>query len=87
MTEQEEADVKRRQAQFHECEETARCEMTCPKCRQPGYTPPRKGRPPKVDDDKIRQLKDSGLTGFEVAAQVGTSESSVWASLARAKKK
>lgn len=53
--------------------------MKCPKC---GYEPPM-GRPKKLDDKKVKQMKKDGKSLSEIAAKFGVTRGAVQAALKR----
>ena len=59
--------------------------MNCPTCNKPGYEPPKRGRPQRLDETKMRKLKAKGLSNRAIAAQLEVSEGAIRAALKRAK--
>lgn len=55
--------------------------MKCPKC---GYQPPR-GRPQKLDDQKVWRLKAKGQSLAQIAEKFGVTRGAIQAALKRAK--
>lgn len=53
--------------------------MKCPQC---GYKPP-KGRPKKIDDQKVKSLKKQGKSLSEIAARLGVTKGAIQASIKR----
>lgn len=53
-----------------------------PKCPNCGYVPPR-GRPQKLDDEKVKKLRAKGLSLRAIAAKLGVTEGAIRASLKR----
>lgn len=52
------------------------------KCPQCGYEPPR-GRPKKLDDEKVKRLRAKGLSLREMADKLGVTEGAIRAALKR----
>ena len=55
--------------------------MKCPNC---GYEPP-KGRPKKLDDKKIMDMKNKGKSLAEIAQKFNVTRGAIQASLRRTK--
>ena len=53
-----------------------------PKCPNCGYEPP-KGRPKKVDDVKVRNLREKGLSLQQISDKLGVTRGAVQASIKR----
>jgi transposase len=53
-----------------------------PKCPQCGYEPPN-GRPKKLDDKKVKQLKKAGFSLSQIAKKFGVTRGAVQAALKR----
>lgn len=57
--------------------------MNCPKC---GYAPPR-GRPKKLDDERILKLHAGGMRLNEIAKLFNVTSPAILAAIKRTKKK
>jgi transposase len=53
--------------------------MKCPNC---GYTPP-KGRPKKLDDKKVKKMRERGASLAEIAEHFGVTRGAIQAALKR----
>ena len=52
----------------------------CPTCGKPGYKPPPRGRPNKLDPEQVAKLKKT-MTITEIAEKLGVTRPTVYAAL------